>query len=132
MITSLILFTVLLSSSSFEQKINVTLSLSEDQLENMMILPELLNKTVQLQSTTLSLYKESSNNSKKLSKSLNKIVKRLTQSEKTFKMVSQNLNKTSESLGKIVGNQQTNNPPEEKPEESTIKSEAPTIQVVKH
>ena len=38
MITSLILLTVLLSSSSFEQKFKGTLSLSEDQSKNMKML----------------------------------------------------------------------------------------------
>ena len=106
MITSLILFTVLLSSRSFEQKFNGTLSLSEDQLKNMKKLPDILDKIVQ----------ESSENSKKLSTSLGKIVETL----------SQNLKKVSDSLGKIVENQQTNNPPEEKPESKTSKPETPT------
>ena len=112
MITSLILFTVLLSSSSFEQKFNGTLSLSENQLKNMEKLPELLKKVIQLQDeTTLSL-----------SKLMNKTVE---MQHKATLLLSANLNKTSTLLGKIVENQQTNNAPKEKPEETTIKSETP-------
>ena len=106
MITSLILFTVLLSSSSFEQKFDGTLSLSEDQLNNMKILPELLKEIIQLQKdTTLSL-----------SKLMNKTVE--MQHNATL-LLSANLNKTSTLLDNIVQKQQTNNPPQNHEQSNT-------------
>ena len=99
MITSLILLTVLLSSSSFEQKFKGTLSLSEDQSKNMKMLPDLLNKIIQLQSdTTLSLS--------------NLLNKTLEMQHNTTLLLSAKMNKTSTLLDKIVQKQQTNNPPQ--------------------